>query len=329
MVAFAGKEYPSKGGTSGLMKTRKANSILACLTVLIVCIASFCFTGCQKGVRINEKNFPDEAFRNYLIKKDHDGDNYYSADQIAFIYGFELNGCKNLEGIEHFESLWQLKLTNCEDISAIESVSKLRDLTLVDCKNVDIDFSKLVNLQRLTITNSNVTVNIDLSDSQKITDIKIEDSTVRNLTLNNCAILDNVYLHTSTADKLLIENCPLIHHVTVDEVQKITSIVLDDCPEMWNAYFIDCPDLSELALRKCAKITTMNIFRCDLIKEVDVRGCEYIWQVFNTPDALKTINSSARGGYVILVTSDDILIRQLKLPQIRIECKPDVEFITK
>ena len=94
------------------MKTRKANSILACLTVLIVCIASFCFTGCQKGVKINEKNFPDEAFRNYLIKKDHDGDEYFSADQIAFIYGFELTGCKNLEGIEHFESLWKLKLTN-------------------------------------------------------------------------------------------------------------------------------------------------------------------------------------------------------------------------
>lgn len=311
------------------MKTRKANSILACLTVLIVCIASFCFTGCQKGVRINEKNFPDEAFRNYLIKKDHDGDNYYSADQIAFIYGFELTGCKNLEGIEHFESLWHLKLTNCEDISAIESVSKLRDLTIVDCKNVDIDFSKLVNLQKLTITNSNVTVNIDLSDSQKITDIKIEDSTIKNVTLNNCAVLNKVYLHRTTAYTVKMNNCPLFQSFTANEVQDLKSVEITECPKMGGAYFSDCPELCELALRECTVLSKLNIYDCDGVKEVDVRGCKYIWEVFNTPDALASMEKSARPGYVILYTSNEDKLMALQLPSIRIECLPDVEFITR
>ncbi len=311
------------------MKTRKANSILACLTVLIVCIASFCFTGCQKGVRINEKNFPDEAFRNYLIKKDHDGDNYYSADQIAFIYGFELTGCKNLEGIEHFESLWQLKLTNCEDISAIESVSKLRDLTLVDCKNVDIDFSKLVNLRRLTITNSNVTVDIDLSDFQKVTEIEIEDSTVRNLTLNNCAILDKVYLHRSTADTVKMNNCPFFSTFTVSEVQNLSSVEITECPNMGGAFFSDCPELSELVLRECTNLSNINIYYCDGVKEVDVRGCKYIWEVFNTPDALAYMVKTSRPEYVIFHTSFEPEIKALNLPEIHIECLPDVEFITR
>lgn len=311
------------------MKTRKSNSVLACLTILIVCIASVCFTGCSKGVRINEKNFPDEAFRNYLIKKDHDGDNYYSADQIAFIYGFELTGCKNLEGIEHFESLWQLKLTNCEDISAIESVSKLRDLTLVDCKNVDIDFSKLVNLQKLTITNSNVTVNIDLSDSQKITDIKIEDSTIKNVTLNNCAVLNKVYLHRTTAYTVKMNNCPLFQSFTANEVQDLKSVEITECPKMGGASFCDCPYLTEVALRECTVLSKLNIYDCDGVKEVDVRGCKYIWEVFNTPDALASMEKSARPGYVILYTSDDDKLKALQLPSIRIECLPDVEFITR
>ena len=311
------------------MKTRRSISAFACLTILIVCIASFCFTGCSKGVRINEKNFPDEAFRNYLIKKDHDGDNYYSADQIAFIYGFELTGCKNLEGIEHFESLWQLKLTNCEDISAIESVSKLRDLTLVDCKNVDIDFSKLVNLQRLTITNSNVTVNIDLSDSQKITDIKIEDSTIKNVTLNNCAVLNKVYLHRTTAYTVKMNNCPLFQSFTADEVQDLKSVEITECPNMGGASFCDCPYLTEVALRECTVLSQLNIYDCDGVKEVDVRGCKYIWEVFNTPDALASMEKSARPGYVILYTSDDDKLKALQLPSIRIECLPDVKFITR
>ena len=311
------------------MKTRRSISAFACLTILIVCIASFCFTGCSKGVRINEKNFPDEAFRNYLIKKDHDGDNYYSVDQIAFIYGFELTGCKNLEGIEHFESLWHLKLTNCEDISAIESVSKLRDLTLVDCKNVDIDFSKLVNLQKLTITNSNVTVNIDLSDSQNITDIKIEDSTIKNVTLNNCAVLNKVYLHRTTAYTVKMNNCPLFQSFTADEVQDLKSVEITECPKMGGASFCDCPYLTEVALRECTVLSKLNIYDCDGVKEVDVRGCKYIWEVFNTPDALASMEKSARPGYVILYTSDDDKLMALQLPSIRIECLPDVEFITR
>lgn len=311
------------------MKTRKSILAFACLMILIVCIASFCFTEFSKGVRINEKNFPDEAFRNYLIKKDHDGDNYYSADQIAFIYGFELTGCKNLEGIEHFESLWNLKLTNCEDISAIESVSKLRDLTLVDCKNVDIDFSKLVNLQKLTITNSNVTVNIDLSDSQNITDIKIEDSTIKNVTLNNCAVLNKVYLHRSTAYTVKMNNCPLFQSFTADEVQDLKSVEITECPKMGGAFFRDCPYLTEVALRECTVLSKLSIYDCDGVKEVDVRGCKYIWEVFNTPEALASMEKSARPGYVILYTSDDDKLMALQLPSIRIECLPDVEIITR
>lgn len=311
------------------MKTRRSISAFACLTILIVCIASFCFTGCSKGVRINEKNFPDEAFRNYLIKKDHDGDNYYSADQIAFIYGFELTGCKNLEGIEHFESLWHLILTNCEDISAIESVSKLRDLTLVDCKNVDIDFSKLVNLQRLTITNSNVTVNIDLSDSQKITDIKIEDSTIKNVTLNNCALLNTVYLNRSTAYSVKINNCPSLNSFGASKVQNLKSVEITECPNMAGAYFSNCPDLCEVALRECTTLSLMNIHDCDGVKEVDVRGCARIWEVFNTPGALESMEKSSRPEYVILHTSHEDEIEALNLPEIHIECLPDVQFITR
>ena len=95
------------------------------------------------------------------------------------------------------------------------------------------------------------------------------------------------------------------------------------------ADFANCPDLNELTLRECTTLLHLTIIYCDGVKEVDVRGCKYIWEVFNTPDALKTINSTVRPGYVILVVDDHPLIRALKLPEIRIECLPDVEFITR
>ena len=304
---------------------------IAGLIILIGCIAggvAYCVY--NRGVKIDEKTFPDETFRTYLLEKqDHNKDKWLRKDQIDFIKSISLEGCDNLQGIENFTGLTSLSLTNCKDVSEVESVTSLKSLTLTDCKNVSIDFSKLTSLERLIITNCEISYDIDFSGLQYINEIKIEDSTVGSLTFIGCPILDSIYLHTSTADKLLIENCLLIHHVTVDEVQNITSIVLDDCPEMWDAYFVDCPDLNELALRKCNRLTIMNIIGCDLIKEVDMRGCEYIWQVFNTPDALKTTDSSNRSGYITYYRSDDELIRHLKLPQIRIHCKSDVELITK
>ena len=304
---------------------------IAGLIILIGCIAgvvAFCIY--NRGVKIDEKTFPDETFRTYLLERqDHNKDKWLRKDQIDFIKSISLEGCDNLQGIENFTGLTSLSLTNCKDVSEVESVTSLKSLTLTDCKNVSFDFSKLTNLERLIIKNSEISVDIDLSGLQYINEIKIEDSTVGSLSFTDCPILDKIYLHTSTADKLLIENCLLIHHVTVDEVQNITSIVLDDCPEMCDAYFVDCPDLNELALRKCNRLTIMNIIGCDLIKEVDMRGCEYIWKVFNTPDALKTTDSSDRSGYITYYRSDDELIRHLKLPQIRIHCKSDVELITK
>lgn len=311
------------------MKTRKTFSAFACLTILIACIASFCFTGCSKGVKINEKNFPDETFRNYLLKEDRNGDKYLTADQLLFISGISLTGCDNIEGIEYLTNLKSLTLTNCKDLSALESATNLSSLNLVDCKNVDIDFSKLTNLHKLSITNCDVTVDIDLSDSQTIDDIEIKESTVRNLILNDCAILYHVYIHESTAETVKTSNCPYLNSFTVDEVQNLRSIEITECPKMGGTYISDCPELCEVALRECTILSKLSIYDCDGVKEVDVRGCKYIWEVFNTPDALASMEKTARPGYVILYTSNEPVIEALKLPRIHIECLPDVEFITR
>lgn len=315
---------------NGIMKKAKIIIGLICLTILIVFVAVFCFGELFGGVKIDEKTFPDENFRTYLLEKqDHNKDKRLPPDQIGVINYFTLEDCDNLQGIEEFTSLRTLTLVNCKDMSALESVTSLRTLHLIDCKNVSIDFSKFTDLTSLTITNSEVNVDIDMSGFQYIKNIEIEDSTVRSLTLNGCPILDKVYIHTSSADTLKIGNCPLLNNVTIREVQKLTSIVIDDCPKLFGAYISDSPELNEVALRKCTSLYNVNVLDCSGVKEIDVRGCEYIWKVFNTPDALHITDSSKRPGYVIYGASNDMALKALKLPDIRIECLSDVEIITK
>lgn len=315
---------------NGIMKKAKLIIGLTCLTILIVCIVVFCFGELFGGIKINEKNFPDENFRTYLLEKeDHNHDKRLPTSQIEFVDYLYLTDCDNLQGIEKLTGLKSVTLVNCMDMSALESVTSLKNLTLIDCKNVSIDFSKFTNLTSLTITNSEVNVDIDMSGFRYIKNIEIEDSTVRSLTLNGCPILDKVYIHTSSADTLKIGNCSLLNHVTIDEVQNLTSIVIDDCPKLLGAYISDSPELNEVALRKCTSLYNVNVLDCSGVKEIDVRGCEYIWKVFNTPDALHITDSSKRPGHVIYGTSNDMALKALKLPDIRIECLSDVEIITK
>ena len=312
------------------MKTRKTIAGLMCLTVITTCIASFIFTGCGIfGFKIDEETFPDDTFRNNIIDNhDHNKDNFIEADQIEFITGFYLKGCRNLQGIEKFTNVKTLDLTRCSDLSAIESLSNLSSLYLTDCKDVTLDFRKFPNLTTLKITNCQISVDIDLSDFARIKNIEIVDSSVKSLTLKNCEIFNKLYIHDSSADKIDIANCPVLNHITAKNVKNLSSVIVEDCPKMVSASVIDCPQVSELALRKCTDLMNISIIRC-LVKEVDVRGCQYIWEVFNTPDALKVIEAAVRPENVIYCVSTDPQIKELNLPQIRIECPPDVTFITR
>ena len=311
------------------MRTRKTISGLTCLTILAACITAFVFAGCDAfGFKVDEKNFPDEEFRSYILKYyDHNDDKYIAADQIDFVTGFTLTGCDNLQGIERFTNVKSLSLTDCKDLSAIESATSLTQLHLTDCKNVTLDFRKFPNLTSLVITNSEISVDIDLSDFAKIKEIEIADSSINNLTLNNCEILFHVYIHGSSANKIVIGNCPVLNSFTADEVRNLNSIAIDDCPKMCGAYVIDCPELTGLAFRKCTSLTFINLFRCG-VTEVDLRGCQYIWEVFNAPDALVVTDSKVRPENVIYCCNTQKR-KTTGLPDIRIECPPDVTFITR
>ena len=73
------------------------------------------------GVAIDSKNFPDAAFREYLLKNFDDGDKVFSAAEITnvtWIYVYN-KGISDLTGIENFTELnclicWDNELTKLD-----------------------------------------------------------------------------------------------------------------------------------------------------------------------------------------------------------------------
>ena len=92
-------------------------------------------------ITIDEQNFPDSAFRNYLVGLDEDGDGKLVVEDITNISIDEPN-VENLKGIEHFTNVDSIYLarTKCTEVD-LRSNTKLTALTVtnnVKLKKLDI-----------------------------------------------------------------------------------------------------------------------------------------------------------------------------------------------
>ena len=87
------------------MKTKK---------LLLTLLALLCFVQIQADVEINETNFPDENFRNFLKFEMFRNSDVITDAQIAcfFIMDVEGKNISNLKGIEYFTALTTLNCPN-------------------------------------------------------------------------------------------------------------------------------------------------------------------------------------------------------------------------
>ena len=145
------------------------------------------------NVAINEKNFPDKAFRTFVKEKfDTDKDNKLSAAEIAdticiTIWKEKDGNIKNLKGIEFFTELDDLQL-NYLDIENIDisKNTKMRIFLCRDCKISQLDLSKNTALEYIEVVRDgleklNVSKNVNLDnlicDNNKLTKLDLSKNT--------------------------------------------------------------------------------------------------------------------------------------------------------
>ena len=97
------------------------------IVATIISIISICLMlsacGGPEGVKINEENFPDEKFREYLLARNYGKDRVITDEEILDVTNIDVEeyGITDLSGIEIFVNLNKL---DCDD----NQLSKL-DLT--------------------------------------------------------------------------------------------------------------------------------------------------------------------------------------------------------
>ncbi|MBE5954352.1 MAG: hypothetical protein E7257_09455 [Lachnospiraceae bacterium] len=205
---------------------RKTKRILRTLSVLL--LTGFMILGnvgvnitlkaASGDVAINETNFPDPVFRNYISDKfDKDGNKVITQAEINKItdircgsYVGSTEKIQNLKGIEYFTEITYLfcDYSNLEyvDISHNTKLThvhfdgnNLKEIDLSNNKEIiklwlseneltTLDVSMLPNLKELLVSNNQLT-QLDVSKNTKLHTLRCSYNDITELNLNNCKSL--------------------------------------------------------------------------------------------------------------------------------------------
>ena len=175
-------------------------------------------------VNINETNFPDDAFRNYLI--DTYG-NVITDNEIEGITFLVLSGLgiKDMKGIEFFTAieglyceenqLTSLDVTsntaliylgcNNNQLTSLSTNSNLKSLYCYNNQLTALDLSKSPNLSVLECYNNQLT-SLDLSKNTNLTNLSCYDNQLTSLIVSGCNKLKSISCYNNKLASLDVKN---------------------------------------------------------------------------------------------------------------------------
>lgn len=159
----------------------------------------------EGDVAINETNFPDATFREYIKKNfDENNDDRLSQDERNKVEEIIVvkKRIKSLKGIEHFPELWRIK---CEENKLSElDVSRNKNLVSLNCgdnKLGSLDISKNTALTALYCSNNQLT-ELDVSNNPNLDTLKCYMNKLSKLDVQKNPKLTDLYCNFNQLKEL-------------------------------------------------------------------------------------------------------------------------------
>ena len=171
------------------LKSNKIIGLILAIFMLIGCLPmNIIETYAADGdVQINETNFPDANFREYVKQFDKDNDNILSQIEIDDVKGLDVSrkNITTLKGIEYFTKLEGL---NCARNQLTElNVSKNTALISLDCSR-------------------NQLKELDVSNNTALDGLACEENRLTKLDVSNNPVLNGLYCHNNQLTSLKLNS---------------------------------------------------------------------------------------------------------------------------
>ncbi len=210
-------------------------------------------------VAINETNFPDAVFRQYVSDEfDKDKDNSLSEEEIAAVNEIDVHykGISSLKGIEYFTALTELTCS-CNNLTSLD-VRNNTDLTFLNFysnKIANIDVSNNMYLKNLNCSYNNLT-NLNVSNNKNLVSLDCASNNLTTIDVSNNKNLNSLLCNNNQLTTLNVSNNTVLRYLYFYG-NNITSIDLSKNVALTN---IRCNNnqLTSLDLSKNTALTSVE-----------------------------------------------------------------------
>ena len=233
---------------------KKRGFLVLCLLLSLISIAALA------NVEINETNFPDSNFRDYIRSDLDDGDNVFTDEEISEITKMTCDGreISSLKGIEHFISLKKLYCSN-NQLTALD-LSGNTALTYLDChKNqmTALDLSGNTDLTYLAC-GGNQLKTLDVSRNTALTSLYCNDNLLTALDVSNNTGLKVCTCYGNQLTALDVTNNPVLASLSCGKNQ-LTELDVSQNTELTGLH-CDRNQLTSLDVTYNTWLTWFNCF---------------------------------------------------------------------
>ncbi len=286
---------------------KKTSKLIKVILVFAMIIGAFSFNSsfaAAQDVEINETNFPDAKFREYVKEFDNNRNGKLSNSEINVVKNIDVSekNIKSIKGVEFFVDLEELecvknkisdinvskntklKKLNCEwneltnlDVTKNTSLIELRcginHLTTIDLKNNK-------NLRVLWCQTNRFT-NLDISQNTSLREMFCAKNEISNLDLSN-----NKELKILDIGENYLEKLDLSKNIKLEKLKIYTNKLKN----------IDVSNNLELGELDCQE---------NLLKNIDLKNNKKLYYLDCSNNKLKNLDLSNNGGLMSLLISEN------------------------
>ena len=216
------------------------------------------------GIAINETNFPDEVFRNYLLRQSYGQDGVLTEEEIAGVKSISVTSTmystqrvNTLQGIEFFTALTKLYCTN-NQITSLD-ISKNTKLTYIDCAQnqlTSLDVSNNTELTYLKCSSNKIT-SLGIAKNTKLTNLLCDFNQLTSLDVSQNTALTELSCSTNKLTSLNVSKKTALQSLQC-QLNQLTSLNVSGCTKLTALYCFS----NQLTSLNVSGLTALSILSC-------------------------------------------------------------------
>ncbi len=270
------------------------------LKPLAIAVALACPQLMMAQVEINDTNFPDDVFRDYVTNNwdTNPQDGTLSKTEISSVTAAWLGsqGIEDFTGIENFTYLTELYVSGNGGLEKLD-VSALTRLTSLDASNcalTEINIAGLTKLKTINLNNNQLEAldftglekleSIDCNENRDLTSINVTGLTkLKSISAYGCPLtkvdvsglesLESLSVNDNNdLEEINATGCKNLTYVSYS-TESVKSLIFEGCVKLTNSYYGYMSELTTLNLKGITGLTDLNVYSNPALTNLDVSGC--------------------------------------------------------